>query len=108
VTELILPVRHSPGMMRREATRDTSETGCRPNDSVREVSCLVPLQRHLHAMCQRGASRKLRSEGRLLVRFETHRNSYKARAFSALLMADLCDARPRWNSRAGDIIPRRY
>jgi hypothetical protein len=108
VTELILPVRHSPGTTRREATRDTSETGYMPDSSVREVSCFVPLQRHLHAVCQRGALRKMRSEGRLLLRFETRWNSSKARAFSVLLRFDLRDSRTRWNIGAAGVIPRRF
>jgi len=55
VTVPILRVRHSPGMTRREAARDASNARCESKSSVRGVSCLYPLRRELHAVCQCGA-----------------------------------------------------
>jgi hypothetical protein len=81
-----LPVRHSPGMMRREAARDASETGREMECSVRELSCSFPLQRQLHALCQRGSSGGMCSLRRLLLSFDTERNSRKARAITVLLI----------------------
>lgn len=54
--------------------------------SVREDSCSFPLQLQLHALCQRGASGKVRSLRRSLLTTETERNSRKARAITVLLI----------------------
>ena len=83
---LILRVRHSPGMTRREATRDASETGCEAVCCVRDLSCSLPLQRQLHALCQHGASGKMCSLRRLSLTSETERNSRKAHAITVLLI----------------------
>jgi CDGSH-type Zn-finger protein len=95
VAGLNLPVRHSPGMTRREATRDASETGFEIECSVRELSCSLPLQGQLHALCQCGASGKMRSLRRLLLRFETQRNSCKAHAITVLLIFNSGDSKSR-------------
>ena len=102
---LILRVRHSPGMTRREATRDASETECKAECSVRELSCSLPLQRQVHAVCQRGASGKMRSLRRLLLRFETQRNSCKAHAITVLLIFNSEDSKSRWELFAGVVNP---
>lgn len=103
----ILPGRHSPGMTQREATRDTSETRCERDSSVREVSCFVPLQRHLHAVCQHGASRKLNSSRIFFLAFGVRENLRKARAISVLALFDLLDAKTRWVIRRAEVIPGR-
>lgn len=57
VAGLILRLRHSPGVTRRRATQDASETGCASDSTVCVESRFLPLRRELHAMCQRGADR---------------------------------------------------
>jgi hypothetical protein len=84
VAGLNLRARHSPGLRRREATRDSTETRRESNCGVREVSCFFPLQRKLHALCQCGASGETRALGGFLFRFKARRNSGKAYALSAL------------------------
>ena len=101
---LILRVRHSPGMKRREAARGASETRCEADSSVRELSCSLPLQRQVHAVCQRGASSKMRALPRFLLRFETGRNSGKAHTISVLLLFDFRDSRSQWNTCAAVVI----
>ncbi len=92
MTDPILRTRHSPGMTRRKATRDTSETGCESVSSVREVLRFLPLQRHLHAVCQRGASTKMRPTRKLALNFEMRRNSRKVHAISVLPMFNFQDS----------------
>lgn len=41
--------------MQREATQDASGLECEVESSVRDLSCSLPLQRPVHAICQRGA-----------------------------------------------------
>jgi hypothetical protein len=102
----ILRLRHSPGATRREATRDSRKTGCESESSVREVSCFVPLRQHLHAVCQHGASRKMRSLGRSLLRFEPRRNSSKAHAISVLPRFDCRDSATGEPICAAFVVPR--
>ena len=101
-----LPVRHNPGMTRREATRDAMETGCTSECSVREVSCSLPLQRELHALCQSGAWGEMRFLRRLLLKFDTLWNSRKGHAVNALLRFDFRDSRSGGNFYAAVVIPR--
>ncbi len=103
VAGLILRVRHSPGTTRREATRDASETGCESECGVREVSCLVPLQRPLHALCQCGASEKNALARKAAAQVGAQRNSRKARAISVLLIFDFWISRMRWESERPSI-----
>jgi len=55
VAGLILRLRHSPGVTRRRTAQDANETGCTSDSRVCVESRFLPLQRGLHAMCQRGA-----------------------------------------------------
>ena len=116
---LNLRARHSPGLTRREATRDSTETSHESNCGVREVSCFFPLQGELHALCQCGASGETRDLGGFLVRSKARRNSGKAYALSALPLfasqiqeadgtsAYRCECRnemdlvPRWENGSG-------
>ena len=108
VAELILPVRHSPGMTRREATRDTSETGCsgpkwqRPRSFVLRSIAAAILSRNVPARCIEENCAPFGS--RLSLRFETPRNSCKARAFSVLLMVDRCGCKGPDDGIAGQQI----
>ena len=61
MTGLNRQVRHSPGSMRRESSQAANETTCESDSGIRDISCFFPLQRRLHAMCQRGAFAEPRS-----------------------------------------------
>ena len=106
MTGPILQVRHSPGMKQREAARDARETGCESKSNVRELSCSLPLQRELHALCQSGASGEMRFLRRLLLKFDTLWNSRKGHAVNVLLRFDFRDSRSSGNFHAAVVIPR--
>jgi len=108
VAGLNLPVRHSPGMTRREATRDASETGRESECSARELSCSFPLQRQLHALCQRGASGGMSSLRGLSLRFETRRYSRKARPITVWLIFRSGDSMSRGEIFAAVVNPSGY
>lgn len=76
--------------------------------SVREPSCSFPLQRQLHALCQRGASGGMCSLRRLLLRLGTRRNSRKARAITVLLIFLSGDFKSREEIFAAVINPSGY
>ena len=105
---LNLPARHSPGLRRREATRDSTETRRESNCGVREVSCFFPLQRGLHALCQCGASGETRALGKFLIGSKARRNSTKAYALSTLPPFASRDGRIRWNISVPVLMTQRY
>jgi hypothetical protein len=70
-------------MRQRKAALDANETPIEPGGSVREVSCARSLQREMHAVCQRGASRKLHSS-QMFFGLQAGGNFCNACAFSML------------------------
>ena len=84
MTGLNQQVRHSPGSTLRERSQAASETTFESESGVRDISCFSPLQRGLHAMCQRGAFAELRCSLRVRTTFVNVAAGRKRRGISML------------------------